>query len=93
MLNVEGKWWNSSNWALAPILKQDYPEIEKATRYAFRTRLFKYNEESFYESGAFVEEDFLAMFSYQFIKGNPITALSVKNSIILTEETASKYFS
>ena len=27
VLNAEGEWWTSSNWALSPILKQDYPEI------------------------------------------------------------------
>ncbi len=92
VLNVEGEWWGSSNWALSPILKQQYPEVERATRYADRTRLLEYRENRFYESGAFVDEDFLEMFSYQFIEGNPETALSTINSIILTEETAIKYF-
>jgi len=92
VLNVEGEWWSSSNWALSPILKQQYPEVERATRYAGRSRLLKYQESSFYESGAFVDEDFFEMFTYQFIKGKPETALSTINSIILTEETAIKYF-
>ncbi len=92
VLNVEGEWWSSSNWALSPILKQQYPEVERATRYAVRSRLIKYQESSFYESGAFVDEDFFEMFTYQFIKGKPETALSTINSIILTEETAIKYF-
>jgi predicted permease len=92
VLNVEGEWWDSSNWALSPILKQQYPEVERATRYAGRTRLLKYRESSFYESGTFVDEDFFEMFTYQFVKGNPKTALSTINSIILTEETATKYF-
>jgi len=92
VLNVKGKWWTSSNWALSPLLKQQYPEVEKATRYAGRTRLLKYKDNSFYEFGSFVDEDFLEMFTYQFVKGNPKAALSTKNSIILTEEAAIKYF-
>lgn len=92
VFNVEGEWWNSSSWALSPILKKDYPEIEKATRYARRTQFLKYKEQSFNESGAFVDRDFLDMFCFQFVKGNPETAFATDNSIILTEETASKYF-
>ena len=92
VLNVEGEWWNSSNWALTPILKKDYPEIKKATRYAGRTRLFKYKEISSYESGAFVDKDFFDMFSYYFVKGNPKTAFPTINSVIVTEETATKFF-
>jgi ABC-type antimicrobial peptide transport system permease subunit len=92
VLNVEGQYWNSSNWALAPILKQDYPEIEKATRYASRTRLMKYEQNRFYEMGAFVDEDFLEIFTYPLLEGNPKTALATHNSIILTRELATKYF-
>lgn len=92
VLNVEGDWWNSSNWALSPILKKDYPEIEKATRYASRTQLLKYKEQKFYESGAFVDLDFIKMFSFQFVKGNQETAFATDNSIVLTEETAAKFF-
>jgi len=47
VLNVEGDWWTSSNWALSPLLKQQYEEVEKATRYAYRSRLLKYKESSF----------------------------------------------
>jgi predicted permease len=92
VLNVEGEYWNSSNWALAPILKQDYPEIEKATRYASRTRLMKYEQNRFYETGAFVDEDFLEIFTYPLLEGNPKTALATNNSIVLTREIATKYF-
>jgi len=92
ILNVEGEWWGGCGWALAPIMKKDYPEVEKATRYTERTRLLKYNDKNFYEEGAFVDPDFLDMFSHEFIQGDPQTALTLTNSIILTEELAIKYF-
>jgi putative ABC transport system permease protein len=92
ILDVEGEYWNSSNWALAPILKQDYPEIEKASRYAARTRLLKYQQNRFYEQGAFVDQDFLEIFTYPLIAGNPKSALASDQSIILTRELATKYF-
>jgi hypothetical protein len=77
---------------LAPILKQNYPEIEKATRYASRSRLLKYKQNCFFETGAFVDQDFLEIFTYPLLEGNPKTALKVKNSIILKRELATKYF-
>ena len=92
VLNVEGKYWDSSNWALAPILKKDYPEIEKASRYAARTRLLYYEQNRFYEQGAFVDQDFLEIFTYPLVAGNPKTALATDQSIILTRELATKYF-
>lgn len=92
VLNIEGNWSESSNWALAPTLKRDYPEIEKASRYAFHNFLLGYENNSFYESGALVDEEFLEIFTYRFIAGNSRTALSTDNSIIITESTAKKYF-
>jgi len=92
VLNVDGEWWTSSNWALSPILKQNYPEIEKATRYASDRLLLKYETNNFYERGALVDEDFLGIFTYRFIDGDPKTALSVTNSIIITEAAANKLF-
>ncbi|UCC43727.1 MAG: ABC transporter permease [Candidatus Zixiibacteriota bacterium] len=92
VLRVEGKWWDSSNWALSPLLKQNYAEIERATRYASRNLLLRYGTNNFYEQGALVDEDFPEIFTYPFIEGDPKTALSTTNSIVLTETTAKKYF-
>jgi hypothetical protein len=52
VINVDGQWWSGCNWALAPIIKRDYPEVQKAARCAFRNVLLKYQDNSFYESGA-----------------------------------------
>ena len=92
ILDHEGQWWTSSPWAFAPILKQNYPEVLKSTRYAGRTRLLRYGEHSYYEQGALVDEDFFEIFTFPFIQGDPQTALSALNTIVLTEEAAEKYF-
>ena len=57
VMNVEGDWWTATPWAVAPILKRDYPEIAQAARYASRTRLVSEGERSFYETVAFVDDD------------------------------------
>ncbi|MGD8779741.1 MAG: ABC transporter permease [Ignavibacteria bacterium] len=82
----------ASPWALVSTLKKDFPEFLKGTRYVEGTRNVRYNEKKFYEKIALADEDFLEMFSFKFIKGNPKTALSNINSILITEEIAVKYF-
>ena len=83
---------SSSPWALAQTLKKDYPEFLKGSRFITRTYNIKYKENKFYETAAMVDEDFLGMFTFPFIKGNPKTALANINSVLLTEETAIKFF-
>ena len=42
--------------------------------------------------GLSASEDFFTMFSFNMVKGNPATALSEPNSIVLTESTARAFF-
>ncbi|MBA4054767.1 MAG: hypothetical protein C0490_08655, partial [Marivirga sp.] len=56
------------------------------------TNLFQVAEKSFYEPGKYVDQDFLDMFSFKFIAGDPATALKAKNNIVITEKMAKKYF-
>jgi len=39
-----------------------------------------------------VDPTFFNIFKFQFIKGNPETALTDPNSIVMTQEVAEKYF-
>jgi len=79
---------------LAPSLKSEFPEISKAVRYFPPGRiLVKHQEKAFYEAGVrFIDSDFLSIFSFKMIKGDKKTALSKGNSIVLTEDSALKYF-
>jgi ABC-type antimicrobial peptide transport system permease subunit len=79
---------------LAPVLKEEIPEIVEATRYVYSGgQLFRYNEKSFYEDRVWaVDPSFLQMFSFPLIKGDLATALSDPSSVVLTEDTARKYF-
>ena len=73
---------------LAPALKAEYPEIIKATRFTRlrRGQLVKSGDKHFLESQiCLTDPDFFAMFSFPFLEGDPQTALSHPDSIILVE--------
>lgn len=91
-LNIEGQWTDSSPWALAPILKREYPEVLLATRYRFNTLLVTHAEKSFYEQSAFVDPDFFEMFTFPLVEGDPKNPFPTLNSVVITERTAIKYF-
>jgi putative ABC transport system permease protein len=91
-LNLEGRWTGSSPWALAPILKREYPEVQSATRYRNNDILFTYEDKSFNEATAFVDPDFFDIFNYPWVKGSQNPPLPTLNSVVITERTAKKYF-
>ncbi|PRY14286.1 putative ABC transport system permease protein [Pontibacter ummariensis] len=52
-----------------------------------------YQDQSFTEDKLlFADSAFFRVFDYAFVAGNPATALSTPNAIVLTEELAQKYF-
>jgi putative ABC transport system permease protein len=81
---------------LAPALKQEFPEIKKSTCFMLLPESFKLliqnGDRGFEESVIMVDSNFFKLFSYRFREGDPATALSSPNSIILTSEAAKKYF-
>jgi len=89
---VSGEVWTSSPWALLENLKRDYPEIERGSWFHDIGVSTTYEEKTFRESIALVAPDFLEMFTFPFITGNPQTALRDINSIVISERTALKYF-
>jgi len=82
----------SSPWALVPALKRDYPEIVMGSWYSPRTILMKVEDRMYNETCALVAPEFLEMFTFPFIQGDPKTAFANRHSIVLTEKTAHKYF-
>ncbi len=84
----------SSSWRLGPALKELYPEIEDFTRiWPWSRSLVKYEDKKFDEPNFYLADPaFFTIFSFPFIKGTPATALAHKNSIVLTAETAKRYF-
>jgi len=83
-----------SPWPLAEALKTDFPEIVESARLRILThRLISYKDKKFYENDfVAVDPSFLKMFSFPLVKGDITTALTEPNTILITEETAARYF-
>lgn len=75
-------------------LLEDFPEIEKGVKFLNLGRTpVKLGETTFYESRFFaVDSTFFDVFTFPLIHGNPETALSDPNSMVVSENTALKYF-
>jgi ABC-type antimicrobial peptide transport system permease subunit len=81
---------------LAPALMQEMPEIKKSTCFVQLPESYKLliqnGDKGFEEGVILADSNFFEIFPYKFKAGNPATALSSPNSIIITEEIAKKYF-
>ncbi|HEX2968236.1 MAG TPA: ABC transporter permease [Bacteroidales bacterium] len=78
--------------ALTRTLKEEYPEIIRATRVApFFVTLNK-DEEYIGEGIYAVEKDFFSMFDIIFLKGDVNSAFDDPSSVIITDAVAGKYF-
>lgn len=78
--------------ALLESLRKNYPGIKNGTRYLYREWKLKTGENTFNETGAIVDASFLDMFTFPLAKGDAKKALSGPDSILLTENTAKKFF-
>lgn len=79
---------------VAPTLKNEYPEIERISRIYFSGKsLVQYGDKKFYEDDIiYADQDFFEMFSFKTILGEIDNPLIEKNTIVLTESAAAKYF-
>ena len=79
---------------MAPALKQNYPEVEAATRVAdVSSFLFTADNKSFTNiKGDFVDPSFLSMFTFPLIDGNKNDQLKNVYSITITQKLAQKLF-
>ncbi|HEY2727216.1 MAG TPA: ABC transporter permease, partial [Parafilimonas sp.] len=85
--------WNVTPKPLAAALKQDYPEVQKATRFGWdETYLFTVGEKKINETGNSVDNDFLTMFQFPFLEGNMNTALNNPYNIVITQKLSKKLF-
>ena len=79
---------------LAAALKQDLPEVESVVRFRdFGDPVLRHGDKAFSEEKFYwADSSFFNVFTVHFIKGNPVTALTQPNSVVITEEMAHKYF-
>ncbi|KAF5437915.1 putative ABC transport system permease protein [Candidatus Methanophagaceae archaeon] len=77
---------------LGTALKLEFSEVEYVTRFLSSEYTLKHDENLFTEKTTFTDPDFLKMFSFNLIRGNPNEMLRDKNTIILSENIVRKYF-
>jgi putative ABC transport system permease protein len=86
--------WAISPFPLGPAVKKDYPEVEEAVRFTRGDKtMYKNGDLRFYEDKIFnCDSNVFKVFTYDFIEGDPLTALVEPNSMVLTRSIAEKYF-
>lgn len=83
----------SNNAPVAPALRDDFPEIEATARIWGGLTLLRRGEAAYYESRfRFADNSLFAIFEFEWLAGDPRTALAEPASIVLTETLAKKYF-
>jgi putative ABC transport system permease protein len=82
--------------AIAPALQAEIPEIETVTRIFpgwGRQFYIRFGEKRFIEENVYrVDSSFFSVFTIPFIQGNPKSAFQKRESVVLTESAAKKYF-
>jgi len=94
-LDGKGRFIAFSHPPVGVALARDFPEIEQFTRFQNMDdgKVVSYQDKKFPEdNGWWVENSFLKLFNYRLLKGDPKSALSEPNSILLSEDLAAKYF-
>ncbi|PAW94110.1 ABC transporter permease [Mucilaginibacter sp. MD40] len=84
--------WNTTPKPMMKALKQDYPQVDEASRNTAGSFLFSVGDKRLNLQGNFVDPDFLTMFSFPLLKGDSHTALNDMKNIVLTEKTAKALF-
>jgi hypothetical protein len=78
--------------AVAAAMRNDFPEL-LVTEFFYDNGMVRIGNDRFNEKHfAFVDENVPRVFDYQWVAGDPKTALSAPDCIVLTEKMAKKYF-
>ena len=88
----EVKGYATTPGSLAPYLSANFPFIEDVVRLRQIRGSVIYKEANIPIGGLYAEPSFFNIFSYQLKEGNPQTALNEPYTIIISEETAYKFF-
>lgn len=91
----QGKWepYGSNSWRTAELLQAKFGEIKQLVRIRDDDEVFEYEEKKIIERKiAYVEENFLEVFNFPLIEGNPSQALVGPNKVVISESTATRYF-
>jgi putative ABC transport system permease protein len=92
--NLNSGYFAKTQYPLAPILKEQYPEVTAVSRISEEhTVLISREDHSFIENNFFfADNDIFRVFSFKFLKGHQETLSQDPNSIILSKKMSEKYF-
>lgn len=80
-------------WAVAPNLKDEFPQVEAFVRISGGGMLVRKGDIKFQEDESiFADSAFFKIFDFPLLQGNAATALKAPMTVVLTETTAKKYF-
>jgi predicted permease len=79
---------------MAPAMQSEIPGIARTCRMAGggTTKLITIGDRSVYASGGYVDPSFFQMLTFPFIRGNAHSVFDQLHSMVITEETAKKFF-
>lgn len=92
--NSAGSWAGTSP-AIGPSLQQEFPEVGDHLRMyrISQKQLFNFEGQTFLETGGyFAEANIFDFFDIPFISGNPNTALTERDKVVISDNLARKYF-
>jgi putative ABC transport system permease protein len=84
---------NFTSVRVAPVLKQNFPEVESAIKMAEYERVVSYDDKLINEKNfMYADPTFFDIFSFRLLKGDPHSVLAAPYKVVLTESSAKKYF-
>ncbi len=85
--------WPAVTAKLDDVLDEEYPEIEYVAMYSWQQNMsFMRGDITFREDGRHIGPDFFKILKHDFLVGDPLTALDTRESVVLSNTMARKYF-
>lgn len=90
---TEFKKGNFTSARVAPVFKQQFPEVEAGVRMTDYDRIVQYKDKLIDEKLFFyADPSFFNIFSFRLIQGDPHNLINAPRQVVLTESTAKRYF-
>ncbi|MCK5146282.1 ABC transporter permease [bacterium] len=90
---MDNEWFNSAPGSLKATLMEEYPEIISSTRaYKKEGHLYRDNVLTTERSIFFIDPEFLKIFSFPLISGDPETVVTDPFAMLISQRFAEKYF-
>ena len=80
---------------LASTVVEEFPEVENATRIFpyWGQQIIRYEQTAIFEEKVyFADSSFFDVFGFKLLEGNPATALTEPNTVVIPRDVAQKYF-